>query len=60
MNFSFRKLVFFYFQIITELTNQIFTISQNTLDLRVIIFNKVNQALVFSIKLIYQGRSIKD
>jgi len=60
MNFSFKKLFFFYFQIITELTNQIFTISQKKLNLGGIISNKVNLTLVFRIKLIHKDRPIKD
>jgi len=60
MNFSFKKLGFFYFQIITELTNQIFTISQKALNSRGIISKKVNLPLVFRIKLIYQDGPNKD
>jgi len=60
MNFLFKKLVFFYFQITTELTNQIFTISKKTSNLMGIISNKVNLPLVFLKKLVYQDRPIKD
>jgi len=60
MNFSFKKLGFFYFQIITESTNQIFTIRQKKLNSRGLISNKVSLGKLFRIKLIYQDRPIKD
>jgi len=60
MNFSSKKFIFFYFQIITELTNQIFTISQKTLNSSGIISKEANLSLAFRIKLIYQDRPIKD
>jgi len=60
MNFSFKKLFFFYFQIITELTNQIFTISQKTLNLKVIVSKKAFLLLVFRIKLNREDRPYKD
>tara|TARA_S200000501_G_scaffold288002_1_gene272638 strand:+ start:306 stop:464 length:159 start_codon:yes stop_codon:yes gene_type:complete len=50
MNFSSKKFIFFYFQIITELTNQIFTISQKQLKLKGIISKKVLLLLVFKLK----------
>tara|TARA_Y100001968_G_scaffold310213_1_gene330912 strand:- start:38 stop:220 length:183 start_codon:yes stop_codon:yes gene_type:complete len=60
MNFSFKKSAFFYFQIITELTNRIFTFSQKILNFKGIISYKVALPLDYTIKINWEVSHFED